>query len=511
MIEISEEQVRHLVEQVMSRIITEAGASGILDGATGVSEKAIQVSSTNPLTGLEVNKKIIPGSEEKSVEGQRVASFTEMDRLIDEAEQAQRDLATMTLEKRKEIINNIRAVMLENLEILSRMAVEETGMGNVRDKQLKNRLAIMKTPGVEDIEPVAYTDDYGLTLIEHAPYGVIGSITPSTNATETLINNGIGMIAAGNAVVFNPHPAAKKVSNYTISLFHRAILKADGPPGIVSSVSDPTIESAQAMMRHPKVCLLVVTGGPGVVKAAMASGKKVIAAGPGNPPVVVDETADIEKAARDIVSGAGLDNNIVCICEKEILAVSSIADILKEAMKKYGAYELNKSQIQKVTEMVIADPGRPGHEGAPNKKFVGKDAAVIASAIGIKVSPDVKILLCEVEREHPLVWTEQLMPVIPIVRMGSADEAIDYAVQCEHGFRHTASIHSKNIDRLSRMAKVMNCSVFVKNGPNYAGLGYEGPGFTSFTIASPTGEGMTRARTFTRERRCSLIGYFRII
>ncbi len=384
-------------------------------------------------------------------------------------------------------------------------------MGNCRDKQLKNRLAILKTPGVEDLEPTAYTDDYGLTLIELAPYGVIGSITPSTNPTETLICNGIGMLAAGNAVVFNPHPAAKAVSNYTISLFQKAILKADGPQALVSALSNPTIESAQAMMKHPKIDLLVVTGGPAVVRVAMASGKKAIAAGPGNPPVVVDETADIDQAARDIVSGAGLDNNIVCICEKEILAVSSITDSLKEAMKKYGAYELNRSQIQKITGMVISDPGRPGYEGTPDKKFVGKDAAVIAAAIGIKVSPDVRILLCEVERDHPLVWTEQLMPVIPIVRMGSADEAIDYAVQCEHGFRHTASIHSKNIDRLSRMAKVMNCSIFVKNGPNYAGLGYHGAGFTSYTIASPTGEGMTRARTFTRERRCALIGHFRIV
>jgi len=477
---LTEQQVRNIVEKVVSSFI-------------------------------DSDSKVITTEKKEHTETQELTYSSEMDKLIDKAEQAQRDLIKMGLEKRKEIIENIRRVMLENLNTLSKMAVEETGFGNCRDKEIKNRLAILKTPGVEDIEPTAYSDDYGLALIEKAPYGVIGSITPSTNPTETLICNGIGMIAAGNAVVFNPHPAAKGVSNYTISLFYKAIMEADGPPEIVSALSNPTIESAQLMMKHPKISLLVVTGGPDVVKAAMQSGKKVIAAGPGNPPVVVDETADIDKAAKDIVNGAGLDNNIVCICEKEILAVGAITDNLKEAMKKYGAYELNKSQIQKVTDLVISDPGRQGHEGAPNKKFVGKDARVIAESIGIKVAPDVKILLCEVDREHPLVWTEQLMPVIPIVRMSSADEAIDFAVECEHDFRHTASIHSKNIDRLSRMAKVMNCSVFIKNGPNYAGLGYQGAGFTSFTIASPTGEGMTRARTFTRERRCSLIGYFRII
>jgi len=507
---ITEQQVRTIVEQVVNAFLpqgTQTGESGALTQKSTEASPQDSPASTSPVSTPSPS---VPAVQDASAEG-KPSSFSEMDRLIQEADQAQRELMGMTLEKRKEIINNIREVMLQNLDTICRLAVEETGLGNSRDKEVKNRLAILKTPGVEDLEPVAYTDDYGLTLMERAPYGVIGSITPSTNPTETLICNGIGMIAAGNAVVFNPHPAAKGVSSYTISLFHRAILKADAPSGLISALSNPTIESAQALMKHPKISLLVVTGGPAVVRAAMASGKKVIAAGPGNPPAVVDETADLDQAARDIVSGAGLDNNIVCICEKEILAVSSITDSLKDAMKRYGAYELNRSQIQKVTELVIADPGRPGHEGAPNKKYVGRDAAVIARDIGIKIPPDVRILLCEVDRDHPLVWTEQLMPVIPIVRMSSADEAIDFSVQCEHGFRHTASIHSKNIDRLSRMAKVMNCSVFVKNGPNYAGLGHLGAGFTSYTIASPTGEGMTRARTFTRERRCSLIGHFRIV
>ena len=439
------------------------------------------------------------------------SSGSEMDRLIDQAQKAHTDLVSLTLEKRKEIIKNVRRVVLEELETISSMTVEETKLGNTADKIIKNRLAVLKTPGVEDLEPYTYTDDFGLTLVERAPYGVIGSIIPCTNPTETLICNGIGMIAGGNSVVFNPHPVAKETSKYVLNLMDRAIKEAGGPGNLVAMVDKPTIESAQEIMKHPGIKLLVVTGGPGVVKVAMQSGKKVIAAGPGNPPSVVDETADIKKAGKDIVSGAGLDNNIICICEKEVLAVDSITDSLKEAMKENGAFELNKAQTVKITDLVISDPGRPGHEGAPNKKYVGKDASVIAADIGLKVGGDTKILLCEVDRDHPLVWTEQLMHVIPVVRMGSADEAIDFAVQCEHGFRHTASIHSRNIDKLSRMAKVMNCSVFVKNGPNYCGLGHHGAGYTSFTIASPTGEGMTRARTFTRERRCSLIGHFRIV
>jgi acyl-CoA reductase-like NAD-dependent aldehyde dehydrogenase len=487
----TEQQVRSVVERVVSRLL-ENGAKPA--GAAPAGE------NRQPAAG---------GDQGGKAAG--TGLFTEMDRLVEAAGQAQAELVKMTLEQRKRIIQSIRDVIIRNLDALCRKAVEETGLGNCRDKDAKNRLAALNTPGVEDIEPAAYTDDAGLTLVERAPYGVIGAVTPCTNPTETLICNGISMVAGRNAVVFNPHPAAKETSRFTVSLFNQAVQDAGGPPNLLAAMSEPTIQSAQAMMKHPGINLLVVTGGPAVVKAAMQSEKKVIAAGPGNPPVVVDETADIDQAGRDIVLGAGLDNNIVCICEKEILAVGSIADSLKESLKKHGAFELNRSQTEKVTELAIQDPGRPGHEGAPNKKYVGKDAAVIAEAIGIQVSPRTRILLCEVDADHPLVWTEQLMPVIPLVRMNSADEAIAFAVQCEHGFRHTASIHSKNIDRLSMMAKVMNCSVFVKNGPNYAGLGYGGAGFPSYTIASPTGEGLTRARTFTRERRCTLVGSFRIV
>jgi acyl-CoA reductase-like NAD-dependent aldehyde dehydrogenase len=477
--------------------------------AMSITKNEIQTIVEQVLHSIEKEPESIPRTHEEDT-GQ-MGIFTSIEKAIDAAQSAHFELMSKTLEKRKEIIENIRRAVLSKLENLSKIAVEETGLGKWGDKVKKNELVARKTPGAEDLEPYTYTDDYGLTLIERAPYGVIGSITPSTNPTETLICNSIGMIAGGNSVVFNPHPAAKKTSHLTIAIMNSAIIEAGGPSNLLCTITEPTIESAQALMKHPKIMLLVVTGGPGVVKAAMNSGKKVIAAGPGNPPCVVDETADIQKAAKDIVNGSGLDNNIVCTCEKEVLAVDSIVDRLKEEMRSNGAFELNKSQIDEVTKLVIADPGRQGHEGAPNKKFVGKDASVIAQAIGLTISPDTKILICDVDKDHPLVWTEQLMPVIPIVRMSDADEAIDMAVVCEHGFKHTASIHSKNIDKLSRMAKVMNCSMFVKNGPNYSGLGYGGAGYTSFTIASPTGEGLTRARNFTRERRCALIGHFRIV
>ena len=440
-----------------------------------------------------------------------IGIFSNINNAIDAAEIAFKELGKLSLETRKNIIINIRKNCLANKELISQMACQETGMGRWEDKVIKNELGILKTPGVEDIAPEAFSDDYGMTLVEHAPYGVIGSITPSTNPTVTIISNAIGMIAGGNAVVFNPHPAAKKVSAFLISLMNKAITEAGGPANLVCGISEPTIESAKGMMTHPKIAILVVTGGPAVVKVAMNSGKKVIAAGPGNPPCVVDETADLAKAGKSIVDGASFDNNVICICEKEIIVVASVADRLKEELKKNGAYELNEDQVKKITELVIADPGGPGKEGAAEKKYVGKNADFIAQQIGLTVPPSTRLLLCEVGREHPLLWTEQLMPVMPLVRVNDVDTAIDLAVECEHGFRHTAIMHSLNIAKLSKMAKTMNCSIFIKNGPSYAGLGHGGAGFASFTIASPTGEGVTRARTFTRERRCTLVDYFRII
>ncbi len=445
------------------------------------------------------------------VAGKGIGVYSNINHAIDAAELAFNKLNKISLETRKGIIANIRKVCTENNTFMSKMAQEETGLGRWEDKVLKNTLGINKTPGVEDVIPETFSDDHGLTLVEHAPYGVIGSITPTTNSTITIISNAIGMIAAGNSVVFNPHPAAKKVSCYLINLLNRAIIEAGGPANLVTCIDEPTIESAKELMSHKKIAIMVVTGGPAVVKTAMNSGKKVIAAGPGNPPVVVDETADLVKAGKAIVDGASFDNNLICICEKEIICVASVADRLKEEMKKNGAYELNEDQIKKITALVISEPGGPGNEGAANKKYVGKNADFIAKEIGLSVPPSTRLLLCEVGREHPLVWTEQLMPVMPLVRVKDVDTAIDLAVDCEHGFRHTAIMHSLNIEKLSKMARVMNCSIFIKNGPSYAGLGFGGAGFASFTIASPTGEGVTRARTFTRERRCTLVDFFRII
>lgn len=427
------------------------------------------------------------------------------------AQKAHDGLRSMDLKKRGRIIASIRTKMLEHAEELARRAHEETGFGRIEDKVLKNRLVAEMTPGPEMLKPTAYTGDRGLTLEERAPFGVIGAITPSTNPTSTIICNSIGMISAGNAVVFNVHPSAKAVSVYNAELLNQAITAADGPANLVTTVAQPTIESAQELMRHPGVRLLTVTGGAAVVKVAMASGKRAICAGPGNPPVVVDETADIEHAAKCIVQGASLDNNIICIDEKEIFVVESVAHNLIAALARHDAIVLKPHEIAKLESVIFKETRGPRQAAVVEGSLIGKNVQGILSKIGIRVEDRIRVAIAPVPLEHPLVWTEQMMPVIPLVRMPNVNQAIDIAQEAEHGFRHTAIMHSKNLDNLDRMARVMNCSIFVKNGPSTAGLGYGGEGYCSFTIASPTGEGLTGPHSFSRERRCVLVDHFRIV
>jgi len=437
--------------------------------------------------------------------------FADVDAAAAAAVAAQKAFVESPLALRYDIISQMRVAMRHNVEMLSWMAREETGLGRYEDKIEKNLLVTNKTPGPEDLEPLVQTGDHGLTLMELAPFGVIASITPTTNPTATIINNAIGILSAGNAVVFNPHPNAKNCSAKTVQLLNRAVVAAGGPPNLMTCVATPTIESAQALLRHKSIRLNLVTGGPGVVKEAMQAGKRVIAAGPGNPPVVVDETADIDKAGADIVRGGSFDNQVVCTTEKEVFCVGSVTDRLKKAMVAAGAYELTGWQLGKLEKAIFTETRGARKPGVINRELIGKSAAVILDRIGISVGEDTRLVLVEVPIDHPLVWTEQMMPVMPLARIQNADQGIDLAKEAEHGFRHTAVMHSRNIDVLSRMARVMDCSIFVKNGSSLAGLGAGGEGFTSMSIASPTGEGMTRARTFTRWRRCVLVDRFRIV
>ena len=472
--DVSEERVRQMVEEVVQRVV----GDGIVASAPVARRGA--------------------GS---------AGLFRTADEAVAAAVRAQKELIQRSLEERRAIIETIRQTTRDHAGEMSRMTLEETGMGRYDDKVRKHFLAADLTPGVEDLQTASWTGDHGLTVEEMAPYGVICAVTPSTHPVPTLVNNAISMIASGNVPVFNPHPSAKGISGYAVQLLNNAITDAGGPDNLITAIEDPTIESADQLFNHAGVQVILVTGGAVVARAAMASPKKAIVAGPGNPPVVVDETADVEKAARDIVDGAAFDNNILCIGEKQVFVVESVANELKSHMVRYSAYELDSGQIEQLTQVAFSEEG--GHHQV-NRELVGRNAAVLAERIGLQLDDELRLLIGETEAGHPFVTVEQMMPFVPIVRVPNVDQAIREAIESEHGYRHTAVIHSRNIENMHNMARAADTTIFVKNGPSYAGLGVGGEGCSTFSIAGPTGEGITTTRTFTRRRRCSLIDYFRI-
>ena len=443
-----------------------------------------------------------------------IGVYDDMNEAIDAAESGYKAIRAMSLEEREKIIAVIRELCRSEAPTMAALGVAETKMGRVDHKIAKHILVADKTPGTSDIAAQVKTGDFGLTLTEMAPFGVVGSITPSTNPSETAICNSIGMIAAGNGVVFNPHPNAISTSNYAIDLVNRASAIAGGPRVLVTSVVKPTLDTANIMYKDPRIKLLVCTGGPGVVKSVLSSGKKAIGAGAGNPPVIVDDTADIKKAGKDIIDGCTFDNNLPCIAEKEVFAFANIADELIDVMIANGAYFITEEEADKLAGVVLDEKTNPKTGIASkvvNRDCVGRDARVLLEKIGIYVGNEVRCIICETAFEHDFVQHELMMPILPIVRVKNIDEAIDLAVKAEHGNRHTAHMHSKNIDNLTRFARAVETTIFVKNAPSYAGIGFGGEGHTTFTIAGPTGEGITSAKSFTRLRRCVLAESFRII
>ncbi len=437
--------------------------------------------------------------------------FSTIDAAVNAAWDAHQVYREMGLDRRFKIVDRIREAMRENAERLAHEAWRETGLGRPEDKTLKNLLVTNKTPGPEDLEPRTWSGDRGLTVTEWAPFGVVAAITPTTNPTATIINNTIAVISAGNGLVFNVHPSAKRVSVETVRLINRCIAEGGGPANLVTCVPEPTLETARELMEHPRARVLLVTGGPGVVKAALATPKRAITAGPGNPPVVVDETADLDLAGREIVRGASFDNNVICTDEKEVIAVAQIADRLIESMCAHGAVLVDESKLSQLEKVIFKELGAPNKPGKINPKWIGKNAGLILREIGIPAAEDVRLAVVPVPTHHSLVWTEQMMPVMPVARVANVDLAIDLAVRAEHGFCHTAAIYSRNVDTITKMARAMNVSIFTANGPTLAGLGQGGEGYTSFSIASPSGEGMTRPRSFSRERRLAIAGGLRIV
>ena len=436
--------------------------------------------------------------------------FHDANEAVQAARASFEQLQTMTIEDRKKIIGHIRRISIEQCVELGTMEMNETQIGRLEHKIDKLKTLGMLSPGVEFMRSEVFSGDHGLAVVEHAPFGVIGAITPVTHSLPTITGNAVSMIAAGNTVVVNPHPSGKKVAAEGVRRFNKAIYDDLGIDNLICVMAEPTLEPADIIFKHRDVALICVTGGPAVARAALNSGKRAVVAGPGNPPVVVDETADLDRAARSIIQGAAFDNNLLCIAEKEVFVVNSVFDQMMDAMPRAGAARLNGSQVAQLTAKAIVQVGDDNHD-APSKDYLGKDASVLAQAAGLSVAADTELLFGETDQHHPFVTVEQMMPFVPFVRVRDVDEGIAMAKHYEHGFRHTAIIHSNNVTNMTKMAKALDTTIFVKNGPCMAGLGLGGEGYLSFSIAGPTGEGVTTPLTFTRERRCSLIDNLHVL
>ncbi len=447
----------------------------------------------------------------KSYEG-RFGLFPDPNEAVAAAQEAFERLSMMTVEDRRQIISIIRRIAIDQCVELGTMEMEETKIGRLAHKIDKLKTLGLRAPGVEFLRSEVYSGDHGLAVIEHAPFGVICAVTPVTHSLPTITGNAISMIAAGNTVVVNPHPSGKRIAAEGVRRYNEAIYRELGIDNLICVIPEPTLETADVLFKHRDVALISVTGGPAVARAAMRQGKRAIVAGPGNPPVVVDETADLDRAARCIIAGCGYDNNLLCIGEKEVFVVEQVFDAMMAAMERAGAVRLNAVEIGALTKVAITTVGEGEHKhDVAAKEFIGKDAAVLARAAGKTISPDVEVVFGETDANNPFVPVEQMMPFLPFVRCRNVDEAIELARQNEHGFRHTAIIHSNNVNNMTKMGKILDTTIFVKNGPSMAGLGLGGEGYCSFSIAGPTGEGITTPLTFTRERRCSMIDNLRIL
>jgi aldehyde dehydrogenase len=493
MTQIDEKLIRQMVQQVLEHV--QSGWGSRSAPTPGKSAPA-------PISSL--------SAASLSAGGNRFGQFTDVDEAVEAAATAQRSLARRSLVQREGACQCIRKIITEQAERLGQMEYEETRIGHPLHKPEKLRLIAKIAQGVDGLSTDCFSGDHGITLDERGPWGVIGVVTPVTHSLPTLACNAINMIAAGNSLVCNPHPGGKKVAAYGAKLFNQAIYEAIGIDNLICVITEPTIESANAIFRHKDIRLLTVTGGTGVVAVALKSGKRAICAGPGNPPVVVDSSADLDNASRCIIEGASFDNNLLCLSEKEAFIEASVYDAMMDAMARAGAYRLTARQMDELGKICI-EPAKDGEHPAANRKFVGAEPQVLAQQIGVTIPASCRLLFGPTDLMHPLVQAEQMMPILPFVKCATFEQAVDCALQAEHGFGHTAVIHSRLVDHMTYMGKAMDTTIYVKNGPSLAGNGAGGEGHANFSIACTTGEGIVSPLTFTRFRRCCMVDNLRIV
>ncbi len=424
--------------------------------------------------------------------------FENIDQAIEAAKEAQQQLMRMGKDMRYRIVDSIRRECRKHIDRFAKITVEETKMGNYQDKRLKVRVAIDWTLGPEELEVKTFSSHNGTQSFERAPYGVIGAIIPMTNPAPTIINNSITMISAGNAVVFLPHPASSQCTLEAFKAIHKGILDAGGPPNLIAATREAKIQNVSRIFKSPDINMISTTGGPQIVELSMKSGKRAIGAGPGNPPVIVDDTADLENAASEIAFGAAFDNNILCNDEKVIILLRSIADSFLSAISKNNTMVLSSDQAAKITDLLIKD-------GEIVKEFMGKDCPLILEKAGISFDNSAKLAVFVADSEsHPLVQHEQMLPVVPILLADTFEQAVDIACRVEHGFMHTAMVHSRNVDRITYFGQRINTLNLIVNGASQRSAGTIAEGGTSWTLSGATGEGHTVPSTFTRQRKVTM-------
>ena len=506
---LNENEIKTMVEKVISHL--EGGWSGQESPIPGksatppIGQTSARWNGSSPSPASAVSTY---GAAPASGSGQR-GLFNNVDQAVSAARSAQKSLARRSLAQRKLICRLIMDICRDQSEELGRMEYEETRIGHPAHKPEKMRIVADGALGVEYLSSECFSGDHGITVEEHAPWGVIGIVTPVTHSLPTLANNAMNIIAAGNSLVCNPHPGGKKIAAEGARRFNEAIYKETGIDNLVCVITEPTLESANQLFTHPDVDLLGITGGPGVVAAALKSGKRAICAGPGNPPVVVDASAELDNAANCIIEGSTYDNNLLCLSEKETFVEASVFDKFMDELSRAGAFKLTSQQMDRLAEICLVQ-GRDGHWAA-NKEYVGAEPQVIGRLVNLTVPPDCRMLFGETSPEHPWVMAEQMMPVMPVVKAPDFETAVQYAKKAEHGFGHTAVIHSRLVDHMTHMGKELDTTLYIKNGPSLAGNGSGGEGYGGWSIACGTGEGIATPMTYTRVRRCSMIDNLRIL
>ncbi len=505
MTQVNDQLIREMVEKVLQHVQT--GWGGRVAPTPG---KGAAAPLGTAEMGTDTNFKLRNWSQ--SPFPNQFGQFADVNQAVAAAKTAQKALVRMSMAQREIACDLIRNICINRAQELGDMEFEETRIGHKPHKAEKLLTVGRDIAGTKAMRTECFSGDHGITLEEHGPWGVIGVVTPVTHSLPTLATNAINMLAAGNSLVCNPHPGGKRIAAFGAKAFNQAIYEKLGIDNLICVITEPTLESAQAIFKHPDVRLIVVTGGPGVVAEALRSGKRAICAGPGNPPVVVDHSADIDNAAQCIIEGASFDNNLLCLSEKECFVEAPVFERFMGAMEQAGAFRLTAAQIDKLSELVLVMP-KDGH-GHPvaNRKYVGAEPQVLGQAIGLNVPAGCRLLYGEVKSaSHPLILAEQMTPVLPVMKCGTFEEAVACAKDAEHGFGHTAVIHSKLVDNMTYMGKAMDTTLYVKNGPSVAGNGAGGEGYTNFTIACATGEGVATSMTYTRLRRCTMVDNLRII